>query len=91
MDYEEDLVHNALPKACNTVVLVTLKVEENILCMIRAPVIAPQPITPINPAANLSHAFLKALNALVITQVCIPCRKLKAARLLPKLGEVQAQ
>ena len=66
MEYEEELVHNALAIAQNAIVLVAKKVEDNILHVITAPVAALQPAAPQDPVANPPCALLKAPNALVI-------------------------
>ena len=42
MEHEEESVHNALDIAQNAIVLVAKKVENNVLCVMTAPVIAPQ-------------------------------------------------
>ena len=66
IEYEEELVHNALSVAQNAIVLVAKKVEHNVLYIITAPVIVLQPTVPQNPAANLPNALLKVTNTLVI-------------------------
>ena len=54
-------------------------------------VIALQPAVPSNPMASLLCTTLKVLNTLVIKQVHIPSRKLKATKPQPKQDETQAQ
>ena len=66
MEYEEELVHNAPAIAQNAIISVAKKVEDNVLHMMTAPVIAPQPAIPQDIAANLPCALLKTPNALVI-------------------------
>ena len=66
MEYKEESVHNGLAIAWNTIILVAKKVEDNILHVITAPVIAPQPATLQDPAANPSCTLLKAPNTLII-------------------------
>ena len=66
MEYEEELVHNALAIAWNTIISAAMKVEDNVLHVMTAPVIAPQPTVPQDAMANPPHALLKVPNALVI-------------------------
>ena len=71
MEYEEELVHNALAiaralLAQNANVSLAKRVEDNTLNVITAPVIALQPTMPQDPAANPLCTLLKAPNALVI-------------------------
>ena len=60
------------------------KVEDNILHMVTATVIVPQPTAPQDPAANPPHTLLKAPNALVIKYICMPMGNLKAVKLWSK-------
>ena len=57
------------------------KVEDNVMCIVMAPIIMLQPTMPSNPAANLLHDLLKVPNAMVINQVHMPSDKLEAAKL----------
>ena len=66
MEYEEELVHNALMAARNAVVSVAKNAKDNILCVMTAPVVMPPSTTPKTPEANLLGVLLKAPNALVI-------------------------
>ena len=66
MEYEEELVHNALMAARNAVVSMAKKVEDNVLHMMTALVIMPPSTMPKNPEANPPGVLLKAPNALVI-------------------------
>ena len=66
MEYEEDLVHNAPTAARNAVVSMAKKVEDNVLCVMTAPVITPPSAVPNTPEADLPGILPKAPNALVI-------------------------
>ena len=66
MEYKEDLVQNVLTAAWNAIVFIAKKVEDNILCITTAPVIALQSTALQTPVANLLHALLRAPNTLVI-------------------------
>ena len=66
MEYEEELVHNALAIAQSAFISVAKKVEDNILCMMTAPVATPQPTKLQNPMANPPCTLLKAPDTLVI-------------------------
>ena len=66
MEYEEELVHNAPTAARNAVVSVAKKVEDNVLCVMTAPVVTPPSTMPKTPEANLPGILPKAPNALVI-------------------------
>ena len=66
MEYEEELVHNALTPAHNTIVSVAKKVEDNILHVMTAPAIMLPSAMPKTPEANPLGVLLKAPNALVI-------------------------
>ena len=66
MEYEEEPVHNALMAACNTIVSIAKKIEDNVLCVMTAPVIMPPSAAPKTPEANPLGVLLKAPNALVI-------------------------
>ena len=46
IEYEEELVHNTPAIAQNAIVLVARKVEDNVLCVINAPVAILQPTAP---------------------------------------------
>ena len=83
-------MYNALAIAQNAIVSIALKVEDNILHIMMAQVIALEPTIPINPAVNLLHAFLKAPSALVVKQVCI-IEEAKTTKLWPKLAKAWAQ
>ena len=89
--YEEESLHNEPAIAQNAIMPIVKKVENNILCIMTAPVIALQSITLKNPVANLPYTLLKAPRALIIKQVHIPMGKLKAAKPQPKLAEAQTQ
>ena len=90
MEYKEESVHNALTVAYNAVVYIVLNADNNILCIMIVPVIALQLDALSNPAANLLPTLLKAPNALVIKQVCIPSGKLKAKKSKSKLAKAWA-
>ena len=66
MEYEEELVHNALMAARNTVVSMAKKVEDNVLHVMTAPVITPPSAAPTTPEANSPGVLPKAPNTLVI-------------------------
>ena len=66
MEYKQELVHNVLAVAWNTIVMLAKKVEHNVLCVMTALIIVLQSTMPQNPAANLQHALLKVPNTLVI-------------------------
>ena len=66
MEYEEELVHNALAIAQNAIISVAKKVEDNIVHIMTAPIIALQPTILQNPVANPLCTLLKAPNTLVI-------------------------
>ena len=66
MEYKEELVHNVLIGAQNTVVSIAKKVDDNVLCVMTVPVIAPPSTMPKTPEANLPGALPKAPSALVI-------------------------
>ena len=91
MEYEEKLVHNVLAIAWNAIILVAKKVDDNVLHMMTAPVIVPQPAILQNPAANLLCALVKAPNALIIKQVCMALCKLKATKPWPEPAKAQTQ
>ena len=59
-------MHNALMAACNAIVSVAKKVEDNILHVMTAPVVTPPFATPNTPEADPPGILLKAPNALVI-------------------------
>ena len=46
MEYEEELVHNALAIGWNAIISAAKKVEDNVLCMMTALVATQQPTTP---------------------------------------------
>ena len=66
MEYEEESVHNTPTAACNAVVSVAKKVEDNVLRVMTAPVIMSPSAVPTTPKADLPGVLLKAPNALVI-------------------------
>ena len=66
MQYEEELVHNVLAVAQNTIISVAKKVEDNILDVITILVIALQSTALQNPVASPLHTLLRAPNTLVI-------------------------
>ena len=66
MEYEEELVHNALTAAHNAVVSVAKKVKDNVLCVMTAPVVTPPSAVPKTPEANPPGILPKAPNALII-------------------------
>ena len=66
MEHEKESVHNVLAIAQKAIILVAKKVENNILCVITAPVIMLQPTTLQDPMANPPHTLLKVPNAFVI-------------------------
>ena len=66
MEYEEELVHNVLMAAQNAIVSIAREVKGNILYMMTALVIAPQPTVLQTPAATPLHTLLRVPNALVI-------------------------
>ena len=66
MEYEEELVHNALMAACNAVVSVAKKVEDNVLRVMTALVVKPPSAMPTTPEANPPGVLPKVPNALVI-------------------------
>ena len=66
MEYEEELMHNALTIAQNSIISVAKKVEDSVLYMMIAPVFMPHHAAPQDPVANPLHTLVKAPNALVI-------------------------
>ena len=66
MEYKEELVHNVLMAACNAVVSVAKKVEDNVLHVMIAPVVMLPSAMPKNPEADPPGILPKAPNALVI-------------------------
>ena len=66
MEYEEESVHNVPTAARNAVVSVAKKVEDNILCVMTAPVVTPPSAAPTTPEANSPGILPKAPNALII-------------------------
>ena len=66
MEYEEELVHNALTAARNAIVSVAKKVEDNVLRVMTALVVMPPSATPTTPEADSPGILPKAPNALVI-------------------------
>ena len=71
MDYEEKLVYNAPAIAWNAATTfwatsVAKKVVDNVLRMMTALLIVPQPAIPQDPVANPPSTLLKVYNALVI-------------------------
>ena len=79
-------MHNVPDIAWYTVVSMAKKVQDSILHVMAALVIAWQPTALQNPAAHLLCALLKAPNTLVIKQVYMPMGKLKAAKPWPELA-----
>ena len=55
-----------LTAACNTVVSMAKKVEDNVLCVMTAPVVSSPSATPNTPEVNAPGVLSKAPNALVI-------------------------
>ena len=66
MEYEEELVHNALTAARNAIVSVAKKVEDNILCVMTALVVTLPSAMLKTPEANPPGILPKAPNALII-------------------------
>ena len=66
MEYEEELLHNALMAARNTVVSMAKKVEDNVLRVITAPVVTPPSAMIKTPESNPPSILPKAPNALII-------------------------
>ena len=66
MEYKEELVHNMPTAACNAIVSMAKKVEDNVLRVMTAPVITWPSATPKTPEANLPGVLPKVPNALVI-------------------------
>ena len=66
MEYEEELVHNGQVIAWNAIEDNAKKVEDNVLHVMIATVILPQPTMLQDPASNPFSALLKAPNALII-------------------------
>ena len=64
MEYEEELVHNAPMAACNAIVSMVKKVEDNILRVMTALVVTPPSAMPKTPEANPPSVLPKAPNAL---------------------------
>ena len=58
MEYKEELVHNALLIAQNTIVLVAQKVEDNVLHVITAPVVAAHSLLHCKTLWPTHHAAL---------------------------------
>ena len=83
IEYEEELVHNAPAITQNAIILVALKVKDNVLHIMAVPFFIPQPIVPANTVAKPPHALPKVLNALIIKQVHILSGNLKATKLMP--------
>ena len=50
MEYEEELVHNVPTAACNTIVSIAKKVEDNVMCVMTMPVIHHTEIPSSQPA-----------------------------------------
>ena len=91
MEYNKESVHNVLAVTYNAVVFIALKFRDNVLHIMMVPITALQPAMRSNPVAKLIHALLKVPNALVIKQVHMPSRKLKATMLQPELASARAQ
>ena len=85
--YKEDLVCNALAVAWNAVMLLALKVEDNVLHIMIVPAIAPQLDALSNSLAKLPCTFFKVLHALIIKYVCMALQ-LRAAKPQSELVEV---
>ena len=66
MEYKEESVHNVLTAACNAVVSLAKKVEDNILRVMTALVVTPPSAAPKTPKANPLGILPKVSNALVI-------------------------
>ena len=80
-------MHNILSVTQNAIVFVASKVKDKVLQVMIVLIIVLQSTAPSNPVASLPCALLKALNSLVINQVCMPSGKLKAAKTWPELTE----
>ena len=80
-------MHNVLAITQKAVVSMVNKVQDNILYVVMAPVIALQPFAPSNSPANMLHTLLRGPNALVIKYMHLPFRKPKAAKLWPDLAD----
>ena len=91
MEYEEELVHNVQTATQNAVVSIVKKVEDNILCVMTAPVITVPSATLKVPAANPLSTLLRAPNALIVKQVRMPTSRLKVAKPWPELAKVRTQ
>ena len=85
MEYKEELVHNVPMAAHNAIVSVAKKVEDNVLCVMTAPVVTLPSTAPKTPEANPPGILPKVPNALVIKKVCMPTGRLKVAKPWPEL------
>ena len=66
MEYKEDSVCNVPMAARSNIVSIAKKVEDNILHVMTALVIAPQSAMLQTPAANQPHTVLRVPNAFII-------------------------
>ena len=66
MECKEELVHNVLTAACNAIVSIAKKVNDNVLCMMTTLVIVLHSSMLQTPVANPLHALLRVSNALII-------------------------
>ena len=91
MEYEEESVHNMPMAARNAVVSMAKKVEENILCVMTAPVVMPPSAMPKTPdnVGWISHCektqTMKKYK-MVLTQVLANRTSSKALSYWPSLG-----
>ena len=66
MEYEEESVHNALMAACNAIVSVAKKIEDNVLRVMTTPVIMMPSAALKTPEASPPGVLPKTPNALII-------------------------
>ena len=66
MEYKEESVHNAPTAACNAIISMANKVEDNVLRVMTVPVIMPPSAAPTTPEADPPGILPKAPNTLVI-------------------------
>ena len=66
MEYEEKLVHNVPTAACNAILSIAKKVEDNVLYVMTMPVIMQPSAALKTPVSNPPSTLPRAPNALVI-------------------------
>ena len=66
MEYGEESVHSMPTAARNTIISIAKKVEDNVLCVMPAPVVTPPSAVPNIPEADPPGVLPKAPNTLVI-------------------------